>query len=51
VRGRLAGSSGFVEFRYAGVSAWRDGLIEWVTTYTDVDAARAAAERLAEERG
>jgi ketosteroid isomerase-like protein len=32
VRGRLAGSSGLIEFRYAGVSAWRDGLIERVTS-------------------
>jgi hypothetical protein len=28
-----------------------DGLIERVTDYTDIDQARAAAERLAEERG
>jgi ketosteroid isomerase-like protein len=30
--------------------ALTDGLSEWVTTYTDLDEARAAAERLAEER-
>jgi len=51
MRGRLAGSSGFVELRYAGVSTWTDGLIERVTTYLDINEARAAAERLAEERG
>jgi ketosteroid isomerase-like protein len=51
LRGRLAGSTGLVEFRYAGVTTWTDGLIERVTTYTDIDEARAAAERLAEERG
>jgi len=51
MRGRLAGSSGSVELRYAGVSTWADGLIERVTTYLDINEARAAAERLAEERG
>ncbi|MCW3067777.1 MAG: hypothetical protein JWL67_402 [Solirubrobacterales bacterium] len=51
LRGRLAGSSAFVEFRYAGVSTWTDGLIERVTTYIEIDEARAAAERLAEKRG
>jgi hypothetical protein len=30
---------------------WEDGLIVRVTNYTDIDEARAAAERLAEERG
>jgi ketosteroid isomerase-like protein len=50
VRGRLAGSSGLVELRYAGVTTWTDGLIDWVTTYFDIDEARAAAERLAKER-
>ena len=46
-RGRPAGSSRFVELRYAGVGIWRDGLIERLKLYTDVDQARAAAERLA----
>jgi ketosteroid isomerase-like protein len=50
-RGRPAGSSGFVELRYAGVGIWRDGLVERLTLYTDIDEARVAAERLAEERG
>jgi ketosteroid isomerase-like protein len=50
-RGRPAGSSGFVELRYAGVGIWRDGLVERYTTYTDIDQARATAEQLAEERG
>jgi ketosteroid isomerase-like protein len=51
-RGRLMGSSGFVELRYAAVAIWRDGLIERFTVYaTDIDEARAAAERLAQERG
>jgi ketosteroid isomerase-like protein len=50
-RGRVVGSSGFVQLRYASVAVWRDGLIVRNTTYTDIDEARAAAERLAEERG
>jgi ketosteroid isomerase-like protein len=50
LRGRLTASSAFVELRYAGVTAWTDGLIERVTTYIDIDEARAAAKRLAEER-
>jgi ketosteroid isomerase-like protein len=50
-RGRPIGGSGFVELRFASVSVWRNGLIERVATYTDIDEARAAAERLAEERG
>jgi hypothetical protein len=51
MRGRPARRSAFVELRYAGVSAWTDGLIEQVTTYLDIDEARAAAERLAKEPG
>jgi ketosteroid isomerase-like protein len=49
-RGRPAGSSAYVELRFASITEWRDGLIARVTPYTDIDAARAAAERLAEER-
>jgi len=49
-RGRPAQSSAYLEFRYASVTEWRDGLIARLTPYTDVDEARAAAERLAEER-
>jgi hypothetical protein len=33
------------------VSEWVEGLIVRVAVYDDVDEARAAAERLAEERG
>ncbi len=36
---------------YAAVSVWADGLAMRVTNHTDIDEARAAAERLAEERG
>ena len=49
--GRPVGSTGRVELRLATVAVWEEGLIVRVTTYDDVDEARAAAERLAEERG
>ena len=51
MRGRLPGSSGLVEQRFGAVGAWSHGLLERVTTYSDIDEARAAAERLGEERG
>ena len=47
---RLAGSTGSVQGRYGAVSIWVDGLCERVTNYADIDQARTAAERLAEER-
>jgi ketosteroid isomerase-like protein len=50
-RGRPVGSSEFVELRYAVVGTWRGGLVERVIVYADIDQARAAAERLAQERG
>ena len=50
-RGRLPGSTGWVQTRIADVVTWAGGLIERQTAYTDVDEARAAAERLAQERG
>jgi uncharacterized protein (TIGR02246 family) len=51
-RGRPAGSSGFVELHYAFVGIVReDGLTERLVLYTDIDEARAIAERLAEEGG
>jgi ketosteroid isomerase-like protein len=49
-RGRPAGSSAWVEFRDARVLLFRDGLVERVNAYVDIDAARAAAERFADER-
>jgi hypothetical protein len=49
--GRLVGSDSHVEQRRMGVFVWVKGIIERHTTYTDIDEARAAAERLAEERG
>ena len=50
-KGRPAGSTGYVELRYAAVMEWVEGRIKRFTTYTDIDEARAAAERLAQERG
>jgi hypothetical protein len=49
-RGRFPGTIGWVSRRGAGVWTWGDGLIQRVTTYTDIDEARAAAERLVQER-
>ena len=49
--GRLAGSEGHVEQRVGRVLLWEEAMIERFTAYLDVDEARAAAERLAEERG
>jgi ketosteroid isomerase-like protein len=50
-RGRPSGSGGFVKLPPEPVAIWRDGRIERVMTYKDVDKARAAAEQLAQERG
>ena len=49
--GRLVGSDGHVEQRRVGVLVWVRGVIERNATYADINEARAAAERLAEERG
>jgi ketosteroid isomerase-like protein len=50
-RGQLGGSSGGVlEFRFAQVAEWRGELIARIGAYTDIDQARAAAERLAQKR-
>lgn len=49
-RGRPAGSSARVQMRFASVVTWVDGAVVRQTLYTDVEEARAAAARLAEER-
>ena len=49
-KGRPLGSTGFVQLRYATITIWAEGSMERFTRYTDIDEARAAAERLAEER-
>ena len=50
-RARPHGSDRFVESRMRLVAIWRDGRIARATIYQDIDEARAAAERLAQERG
>ena len=47
---RPRGSANHVRVRYAAVSVWVDGLAMRTMNYLDIDEARAAAERLAEER-
>jgi ketosteroid isomerase-like protein len=51
MRGRFAGSGGEVRERGAWVYEWVDDRIVRVLDYRDPDEGRAAAERLAEERG
>jgi ketosteroid isomerase-like protein len=48
--GRLVGSAGRIRQREGWVYLWVGGSIARLTTY-EVDQARAAAERLAEQRG
>ena len=50
-QGRLVGSSGQVQLWHAAVDVWVDGVVARAITGPDIDEARAAAERLAEERG
>jgi ketosteroid isomerase-like protein len=49
-RARVPDATGALHNRYAAVATWVNGLIEGHTNYQDIDEARAAAERLAEER-
>jgi ketosteroid isomerase-like protein len=49
--GRLRGSDAHVEQRPAQVAVFDSGLVSRMSAYLDVDTARTAAERLAEERG
>ncbi len=49
--GRPLGSEGRIERRQAQVVVWEKGHIANLTAYADINEARAAAERLAEERG
>jgi len=49
--GRPIGSTGRVQLSYAGVCVWAQGMAVRVSTYADIDEARAAAERLVAERG
>jgi ketosteroid isomerase-like protein len=47
---RPLGGSVDVRLRFASVAEWANGLIVRTRNYTDIDEARAAAERLAQER-
>jgi hypothetical protein len=49
--GRPLGSSGVLSARGAQVIQHVDGVVARVTVYPDLHEARAAAERLAQERG
>jgi ketosteroid isomerase-like protein len=49
--GRLEGSDGYVEQHRGWVLVWANRMIERFTAYLDIGEARAAAQRLAEERG
>ena len=50
-RGRPVGSTAEAQQRLAWVATWQEYKITRVEIYVDIDEARAAAERLAEERG
>jgi ketosteroid isomerase-like protein len=50
-KGRPVGSTGHVELRYASVTVWEERTMVRVTNYSAIDEARAAGERLAQERG
>ena len=49
-QGHMAGSNALLTANAVLVYEWQDGIIVRVFTYADLDEARAAAERLAEER-
>ena len=51
VTGRLRGTSSDVHLRFAVVVTHAGGVVSQWTDYATIDEARAAAERLAEERG
>jgi ketosteroid isomerase-like protein len=49
-KGRVVGSSSDVQIRFAAIYTWAEGLIVRMTSYSEIDKARAAAGRLAESR-
>jgi len=51
LNGRPVGSGEGVRLRYAAVSVWEGSAVVRDTNYTDIEEGRAAAERLAAERG
>jgi hypothetical protein len=50
-QGRPVGGTGYVQLRVVGVAVWAERMVERFTTYGGIDEARAAGERLVEERG
>jgi ketosteroid isomerase-like protein len=48
---RPVGSTADIQALEAHVTEWAEGIVVRVTVYNDIDEARAAAERLAHERG
>jgi ketosteroid isomerase-like protein len=52
-RARPAGSStgAYIQRQEALIGVWHEGTVTRATTFLDIDEARAAAERLAQERG
>jgi ketosteroid isomerase-like protein len=46
---RPAGSTGYVQWRYAAVYVWAGSELARITNYTDIEEGRAAGERLAED--
>jgi ketosteroid isomerase-like protein len=48
--GRLAGSTAHHRVRFGAAYRWVDELIVYIATYSDIDEARATAERLAREQ-
>jgi ketosteroid isomerase-like protein len=50
-KGRPVGSGGWVQMRAGSIGVWAQGVLVRHMLYTDIDEARAAAERLAESRG
>jgi ketosteroid isomerase-like protein len=50
-KARLAHGTGSIQMHHGNVFVWEEGVIALLTHYNDPDQARAAAERLAEERG
>jgi ketosteroid isomerase-like protein len=51
IDGRLAGGTSRVQETWSWTATWVEGMCERVVADTDIDQARAAAERLAQERG
>jgi ketosteroid isomerase-like protein len=50
ITGHPVGSGGELQGRFVVVGSWTEGVIEREARYVDTDEARAAAERLAQER-